>query len=302
MGKIKKFEFQIENELKKETKYGQSKHEAKRLAREEAKRTGKPYQQPRGIYSTKTYYDYKESCLTFSRYCIKHHSEVRRFSDCQKYAAEYIRDCRERERTEWTNNKYAYAIACAYHTTPEELGIEKGVRARKDIKRDRNAENNKYRQQEKYKDVVHMATATGARHAEILRLRKEDFRENEDGTMSVFRRGKNGIERWCLVNPIHQDWVKEYINSKETIKVNDEERLFRKDEAPTRLPLHDCRATYASNLYDYYEKAGFASGDIYHCRGDLAGYSYDKGILSKVSYDLAHGRNNVVVDYLWQSR
>ena len=302
MSKKSNMLFQIRNELNKETKYGESKHKAKELAREESKRTGEPYKQVRGIYSTNTYNDYVESCKTFSIWCIKHHPEVKNIRDCEKYASEYINDCRERKLSEWSINKYAYAISCVYHKEIEELGITKGVRSRADIKRDRDAENNRLRQSEKYDNTVRMVKATGCRHAELLRLRKEDFRENEDGTMSVFRRGKNGIERWCLVNPIYQDWVKDFVQQKETVKVNDEERLFRKNEAPTKLPLHDCRATYACNLYDFYEKAGYANGDIYHCRGDLAGYSYDKGILAKGSFDLAHGRNNVVVDYLWQSR
>ena len=302
MSKKSKLLFQFTKELSKETRYGESKHDAKELARKEAERTGEPYKQVKGIFSTSTFNNYKESCKTFSLYCIKNHSEVKNIEDCERYVSEYINDCRDRKLSEWTINKYAYALSCAYHKDPSELDIEKGTRSRKDIKRDREAEDHRLRQNEKYEQVVTLTKATGCRHQELLRLRKEDFRENEDGTMSVFKRGKGGIERWCLINPRYEEWVREYVKNKETINVGGEERLLRKNEAPNKLPLHDCRSDYAVDLYNYYMKAGYATGNIYHCRGDLAGYSYDKGVLAKVSYDLQHERNNVVIDYLWKDR
>lgn len=302
MSKRSNIRQQFKNELSKETKYGESKDAAKKAAREEAERTGEPYKQVRGIYSTKSYKDYVETCQTFMNYCLKHHSEVRSMRDCERYIPEYINDCKERELSAWTINKYIHALSSAYHKEVEELNVEKCVRARKDIKRCRDAQYNKLRQSEKYDKVVMLAQATGCRHTEMLRLRKEDFRENEDGTMSVYKRGKGGIERWCLVNPALQEFVKEFVLNKETVSVNGEERLFRKSEVPTRLPLHDCRSDYAVALYDFYEKAGFANGKIYHCRGELVGYSYDKGVLAKVSQDLQHSRNNVVIDYLWKGR
>lgn len=294
--------FQFRNELSKDIKYCESKDAAKKEALEKAKQNGEPMEHIRGIYSTSTFRNYLESCTTFAKYCLTNHPEVRTIKDCEKYCGEYIRNCRDRELSEWSIHKYIYALSCAYHKQPEDLGMEKGIRSRSNVKRCRDAEEHYLRQEERFQDVVRFCKATGARHAEMLRLRPQDFRRREDGELEVFRRGKGGIERWCLVVPEEKQFVLEYIATKQTTRIANEDRLFDKKEVPTKLPLHDCRSYYAVSLYDYYENHGFATGNLYHCRKDLSGYVYDKGVLAKVSYDLAHGRDNVVVDYLWTGR
>ena len=60
--------------------------------------------------------------------------------------------------------------------------------------------------------------------------------------------------------------------------------------------------SYACDLYQYFLKNGYASGEIYHCRKELAGYFYDKGILKEVSYNLQHSRMDIVITYLWVMR
>lgn len=65
--------------------------------------------------------------------------------------------------------------------------------------------------------------------------------------------------------------------------------------------LNNVTAYYAADLYRYFEKRGdVETGEIYYCKKDLAGVSYDKGILEEISYNLQHSRNNVVVTYLWK--
>ena len=300
MSKKSNIQYQIKKELSKETKYGESKKEAKRLAKEKSIRTGEPYKPPRGIYSTKTYSDYTESATTFANYCMKNHSEIRNIYDCEKYIPEYISDCRDRNLSEWTINKYIYSLSSVYHKEAEELGAVKGVRSRANVKRCRNAEDHKLRQQERYQNVVTLVKATGCRHKELLRLRKEDFRENADGTMSVFKRGKNNLHRWCLVDPGLTDFVRKYVTNKDTVEIAGEQRLFKKSEVPSKLPLHDCRCDYAKALYEYYSEKGYANGKMYHCRKDMIGCTFDKGVLEKVSFDLQHSRNNVVISYLWK--
>lgn len=77
--------------------------------------------------------------------------------------------------------------------------------------------------------------------------------------------------------------------------------MFLKAELP-KGAIHDLRADYAKDLYAYFDSRGdVATGEIYHCKKDMIGHSYDKGILQAVSYNLQHSRNNVVVsNYLWK--
>ena len=147
-----------------------------------------------------------------------------------------------------------------------------------------------------------MLKATGCRRKEILRLRKQDFREQIDssgkktGYLEVFKRGKGGIERWCLVNPKYTGFVKDFLKDAPTYLYSGEPRLFKKIEVPSN-GIHSLRAVYAKNLYDFFAEQGYATGELYYCRKELVGVSYDKGILAKVSYNLQHSRNSVVVNY-----
>lgn len=300
IGKKSNLNHQFQAELKKETRFGESKHKAKEAAKREAEEKQEAYKQVRGIFSHKTFADYKESLSIYTNWVIKHHSEVKNIAQAKKYIPEYMEELRERGLSEWSIHKYAYAFRSCYHCEISDLGITLGVRSRADVIRDRDAGDNALRNRERYSQTVMVLKATGCRRMELLRLRREDFRENGDGTLSVFKRGKNGMERWCLVNPNYSGEIRRFLAEKETSYTGKENRLFAKADIPRNLPVHDLRADYACDLYRYFESRGFASGEMYHCRKELKGCHYDKGILKEVSYNLQHGRNNVVIDYLWK--
>lgn len=302
MGKKSNLTHQYKAALKRQCKFGQSKAAAKQEAREYAKTHNTKYEQPRGIYSTKTLKDYDSSCRYFLSYCLaKHNQDIRSWEDCRQFAEEYITGL-IRTHSAWTVHLYATAIAAGYDMRVKDLlpGLEMPKRERQDIIRGRDMPSRGLEADERYRTSIELLKATGCRRAEALRLRKEDFRENADGTMSVYKRGKGGLERWCLVNPKFTDTVKEFLKTQPTYTYNGEERLFRKSDLP-KSEIHSYRADYARDLYDYYEGQGYATGKLYHCKKEMKGIVFDKGILEKVSYDLQHGRNNVIVSsYLWK--
>lgn len=308
MSRKSKLQHQYIMELKKECKFGQSKNQAKQKAREQAAQTNEKFKQVKGIYSYKSYNDYVKSLNTFTNWVCKNHSEVKNIEQAKRYVPEYIDGLRLRGLSEWTIHAYAYSLVSAYHCEISDLGITLGTRSRADVIRNRDAADSALRNDERYEKVVDLAKATGCRRMELLRLRKEDFRERTDcngnkmGEMEVYKRGKGGIERWCMVSPAYNEFVKDFIKNAPTYSFNGEERLLKKSDLPGRLPIHDCRSDYACALYNYYEEQGRASGEIYSCRKDLKGWHYDKGILEAVSYDLQHSRNSIVIDYLWKGR
>ena len=224
----------------------------------------------------------------------------------KKYVPEYMENLKTRGLSAWTQHMYLYAIRSCYHCDVKEFDVTLPERKRADVIRCRDAESNILRNDERYQDIIKMGIATGARRNELLRLRKEDFREQvneageKTGLMEVYKRGKNGYEKWCLVNPKYTGWVKVYLTFKEETETGGEKRLFEKREIPQGLPIHDLRADYAKDLYEYYERNGYADGRIYRCRAELNGIAYDKGILEAVSENLQHHRNNVVVSYLFK--
>lgn len=308
MSRKSKLQHQFINELKKECKFGESKHKAKQKAREEAAKNHEKFKQVKGIFSHRCYEDYKKSVGTYVNWVCKNHSEVKTMEQARRYIPEYVDGLRDKGMSEWTVHSYVYALRSAFHCEVSDLGVELKTRSRADVIRNRDAADSALRNDERYEKVVALAKATGARRMELLRLRREDFRErtdcngNKTGELEVYKRGKGGIERWCLVDPKYNDFVRELIATAPTYNFNGEDRLLRKADLPARLPIHDCRSDYACSLYDYYMEHGRATGEIYSCRKDLKGIHYDKGVLAAVSWDLQHSRDSIVIDYLWKGR
>ena len=308
MSRKSKLQHQFIMELKKETKFGESKHKAKEIARNEAAKNHEKFKQVKGIFSHRCYEDYKKSVGTYVNWVCKNHSEVKTMEQAKRYIPTYVTELREKGISECTIHAYYYALRSAFHCEIADLGIELKTRSRADIVRNRDAEDSALRNDERYEKIVTLAKATGCRRMELLRLRREDFRErtdcngNKTGELEVYKRGKGGIERWCLVDPTYNDFVRELIATAPTYNFNGENRLLRKADLPAKLPIHDCRSDYAVNLYNYFEERGLSSGEIYSCRKDLKGWHYDKGLLELVSTNLQHSRDSVVIDYLWKGR
>ena len=222
MSRKSKLQHQFIIELKRETKFGESKHRAKEQAREEAIRNHSNFKQVRGIYSHRCYDDYKKSVGTYVNWVCKNHSEVKNIEQARRYIPEYVDELRDKGLSEWTIHSYAYALRCAFHCEISELGITLGTRSRADVIRNRDAADSALRNDERYEKVITLAKATGARRMELLRLRREDFRErtdcngNKTGELEVYKRGKGGIERWCLVREKknNEQLLEEFLKSK----------------------------------------------------------------------------------------
>ena len=299
MGKKSNLTHQAIKELKKETHIGESKHELK----EQAKAKGENPAAIRGIYSSATYNSYLKVAKQFVSDTLSNHGKnIRNLSDCKQYVPEFLESRQSNGVSAWTLAQYGSALGSMYHCSKNDFNFTYPSRNRADIKRCRGENSSDYKYpEEKWNIAKLIIKATGTRRLEALRLRKEDFRTNEKGEMEVYKRGKNGIERWCLVNPQYQSQLRDYLKSAETHKVDGEDRLLLKAQLP-KGSIHDMRADYAKDLYRYLEERGdVATGKIYHCKKDKAGESYDKGILAVISHSLQHSRNSVVVNnYLWK--
>lgn len=296
---------QYKKNLQQQIRFGASKHQDKLDAYQKAREANTPYVRPCGIYSTNTYKTYDEICQRYINWVLEHHrQEIKTYEDCKPYVAQWLMEKETEGLSAWSLNVYGSALASSYNIRKSQFGYAFPSRERKHIKRNRfDNLNGKYyskQQQEAHKMLI----ATGCRRAEILRLRKDDFRKQKDasgretGNLEVYKRGKGGIQRWCLVNPNYTEFVQNFLSQATTHLFGGEDRLFLKSDIP-KGGIHSTRAIYAAELYDYYKKEGYASGKLYHCRKELAGTAYDKGILQKVSYDLQHARHGIVIQYLW---
>lgn len=295
--------------LHEQTRFGESKHQAKIKAKEECRKENKPYTTIHGIYSTTTLSNYDKVCKRFVQWIVDNHrNEVKSYADCQKFAAEWLSAKEKEGLSAWSLNLYGSALASSFGgISKHDLGYSFPARERKKVVRNRNDNLTGEYASKRQMNCFQMLSACGCRRSEILRLRKEDFRKQtgtdgkETGCLEVYKRGKGGIERWCLVNPRYTDFVVSFLQDANTYNHSGEERLFEKNDVP-KYGIHSTRSIYGCDLYQYFLEHGYASGEIYYCRKELAGFSYDKGILDEVSYNLQHSRRDIAVTYLWLMR
>ncbi len=292
MGKKSNLTHEYKKMLRKQCRFNESKHTLKQLAREQAKANKSDYQQVKGIFSTTTLKNYSDVCQQYVGFLIsQHNKEVKNFEDGKKFVREFLQSKLDGKASAWTLHMYGSALASAYDCDKKEFGFQFPLRERKNIIRSRGENGSDYRNTNpRFNDIKDFVRATGARRQGLLRLTKSDLRQREDGLFEVHLREKNNMERWALVLPQFQSNVIKMFNDSKGYNIANEKRLFRKNDIPANS-IHDLRAEYAANLYSYFkDNKEYVSGKMYYCRNELAGISYDKGILAAVSENLGHHR------------
>lgn len=302
MGKKSNITHECIKALKKQEHYGESKFEAKKEAKAKAILEGREFKNVQGIYSFNTMKTYEKSCKQFIEYCLTNHkAEIRHYSDCRRYTEEYLQSEIDRGLSAWTIHTRASAICSSYNIRLEDLEITLPKRLREDITRTRGYDSSKYQDiDERYHEIKLFIRATGCRRDELLHLRKKDIKFSPTGkNIYIYKRGKGGVERWCLVNPKYNELVKKMFDESPAYTINGEQRIFKNNQIP-KSAIHDLRADYACDMYKIYKANGFGNGKYYHCRNERLGDSFDKGVLAKVSEDMGHHRIDVVVsNYLY---
>lgn len=285
--------------LEKQCKFAENKHEAKSKARQQSYENGEQFKQVKGIYSFNTLKSYDKAATQFIKYVLKHHSEVKTLGDCKKYVHEYLQDQQNRGLSAWTTHLHGSALASVFDCDKKSFDFDFPQRKRADITRSRSASTSHDRVSgERFNRIKEFLIATGARRCGLMRLTKDDLREREGG-LEIHLREKNGMERWARVLPDKEDVVREIFNTSTGYAANDGTiHLFHKSDVPTSLPTHSYRAEYARAMYSQLGLEGKATGKLYHCRKDRAGEVFDKGILTELSKQIGHKRNDVVLFYL----
>ena len=312
MSKKSVFKHQYKEALKAQTHFGESKHKDKLQEREKCRKENLPAPKAiRGIYSTKTLKDYSFVCDQYIDWVLKNYrKEVKNYADTQEYAAEWLQLKEDAGLSAWSLHLYGSALAASYGgISKNDLGYSFPARERRNVTRNRNDDMSGEYRTERQRNAYKMLKACGCRRMEALRLRKSDFREQivdgkKTGLLEVYKRGKGGIERWCLVNPNYTTFVQDFLKTAKSYAYGGEQdRLFEKNDI-AKGGIHSARAIYAADLYRYFEEQGtYTTGDIYYMRKDCYGYSYDKGILEQISYNLQHSRTGIVASaYLYLLR
>ena len=290
---------------------GESRHKAKNEVREERKAQGKDLSAVNirvdTIHSMNTYKTYLEHCTHFVEWCIneKGVNKYASINKIEKYAKEYLQYREEKGLSLYTLKAEKAALGKLYskeidYKFKEARTIDKITRSRQDTERQ------KHFSEERNKDLVNIAKATGGRREDISKLTRNDFFTDSKGNLWVrFEESKGGRDRVAPVLPQYKDAVKEFISTKDN-----EEHLF--DKIHNAADIHAYRREYAQSLYSLVaddkekaqeyalnypvrDKTGY---DTYYARGDKkTAFRGLKDNIYIVSQALGHNRLSVTVNH-----
>lgn len=276
---------QVEWELKKQIRFGESKHEAKQRAREQALKEGKTWNPARveGIYSIQTLKDYLKKGVNFAKWARDTHG-AKTLEQAKAYVPEFL----EQYDNPWTRRCYASALSKLYHCSSTDWDVQFEVRSKDKITKSRKkAVRDRNFSKERNKDLVDFCKGTGLRRKELLELRPDDIYE-KDGQVFVFvREGKGGRKRNVHVL---KGYEKVVLSAKRRALKEGRDKVFPK--VHTDADIHALRREYAQARYR--EVSNFRTRNLYRTKD---GHVYDRDALGIVSQDLGHSRLDVVVKH-----
>lgn len=267
--------------LEEQLQLGKPKHLAKKQAIEEAHAQGRTGfgVEPRGIYSCGkrgTLQNYFEVAHHFAEWCKAH--GIRSWEGAREAASVYLQERVDRGLSPDTLQKDRSALRKIFHDRLLCCDVELPVRHKKDLKRSRYpvVMDAKF-SEEKNRDLVDMARATGCRRGELSRLTPGDFYWKDGQLWVHIRRGKGGKKYNKRVLQSMVERVLEIISGKELNKP-----LF--ETIPVRADIHSFRRQYAqARLFEEKQK-DFIRGQERNRR--------EKEL--EVSRDLGHNRVDVL--------
>ncbi len=282
MGKHKSLSYQIKSRLSSLTRYGTSKHNAKK----------KEGQHPKGIFSFKTYEDYVNKCLQFAEW-VKTTYGARDLKDLAPHMDDYLRYRKTLRKkngqplSAWTIKLDRAAIEKLFE--PEHLKTSEPLppRLRQDIKKNR-GEIEGFNEK-KHDTLVRLGKSTGARREEVAKLRYRDI-DAEAGTVLI-EQGKGGKRR--TIHALDKEILREIMAGE-----HDQDELIFKN-IPCRYPEHKYRRYYAQTLYNLLARPlkEVPKCERYYCRGDYKGTIYDRKAMLLTSIELGHARTSVIASH-----
>lgn len=227
--------------LKDQQRFGESKHQAKRIAIARAKMEGKTGfgVAPQGVFSVQTFAGYRQTCREFARWC-RENGNPRTLEEARPYVALYLQHRIESNKSAWTIQKDRAALRKVYQDPTLANEIELPKRRLKDIKRSRRpVAMDKDFDEELNKDLVDFATATGLRRHELEAITPVDIFWRGTKLLARVTQGKGGKYREATVIKGMEDRVLEIIEGRDPAKP-----IFEK--IPKAMDVHSYRALYAN--------------------------------------------------------
>ncbi len=244
------------------------------------------------IYSYSTMSNYIQASTHFVNWAKTKYG-CRTLDDARYHVSEYLRMRINDGKSAWTVAKDACALGKMYGCRSTDFGVDLPTRHRNDISQHRDPTTyDGHFSESRNADLVDLARACGLRRHEIAALRPEDVWE-EDGKILVHvAKGKGGKER--TVEALNDAPLR---LAEHALAVGRDKVI---EHIPKYAPIHAYRREYAHNIYERYMRPieQLPKAEQYRCRGDLAGYVFDKVAMKIVTGNLGHNRLDVVTHYI----
>lgn len=254
---------QMLTSLREQERFGQSKHQAKRVAIAQAYADGRSGfgASPAGVYSVVTFTGYRQVAREFANWC-KQNTKARTMDEAKFYAGFYLQYRIDRRLSAWTIQRDRSALRKIFQDPELCWEIEIPKRRLADIKRSRlPVDMDKHFEPDNYKDLVDFCRATGLRRHELEAICPGDIFWKNDKLIAFVRQGKGGKPREVTVLPGMELRVLQIMSGRQPDKP-----IF--DHVPTKMDVHSYRAGYASaRLEDAPEEV--VTQDLGHNRVDV---------------------------------
>ena len=269
MAKRSSLKYQITQALINQKRFGESKYKAKQ---EQVTGFGQAVD---GIFSYKTMKTYLDEAVKFANW-VKENYKVKTLEEAKKYVGEYLEEGKERKLSAWTLKLQRSALRKAFQDPELAKEVQLPDRRKENIVRSRgDAVRDKNFSEERNKEMVDFAKATGLRRSGMSKVRARDVFE-DNGKLFVAISEKGGRYREAPVLERYVERVREIIRERDP-----DEKIF--ERIHSGADIHSYRREYAQELYR-----------------EITGESYDPAknkdeeALMQVSEALGHSRLDVV--------
>ena len=268
--RLPSLKYQITQALINQKRFGESKYKAKQ---EQGVKFGQAVD---GIFSYKTMETYLDECVKFGNWVKEKHGS-RTLEQAKEHVGEYLERGKEKKLSAWTLKLQRSALRKMYQDPDLAKEVQLPDRRKENIVRSRgDAVRDKDFSEERNKDMVDFAKATGLRRSGMSKVRVRDVFERDDGKLFVAIKEKGGRYRESPVLEKYTGRVQEIIHGKDF-----DEKIFEKIHSSA--DIHSYRREYAQELYRE------ITGESYDPAKDK-----DKEALRQVSEALGHSRLDVV--------
>lgn len=282
---------QLTDKLRELCRFGDKRHEAKKLH-------GGVNKVPT-IHSFETYETYKKQIKAFANFLMKPEINVRRIEDITPaHVKSYLEYCQVRGDSTYSLNTYSAAITKVTGITRDKIGFKFPTRTRKSITRSRSVSKSEQKlNMNNYRDVIALCKACGLRRREAQSLLYMDIMVTDEGIFINVRNAKGGRPRLIKANKTYEAELRDIIRLKGPHAPDEH---FINYKITKSLDIHGLRAEAAKTLYMELEAERspkkLTRKEEYRTR-DGTGRVFDKRILKEVTKFLGHNRLDVAVKH-----